>query len=256
MQKLRKGEIFGESDPRAHPNEFDRLGPWRRVLEMFFRFPPGLGPCYATQRWLKEKFIPPAHLHDTKQGDQWLDLALIAAFLGLLAVIFWFASAAIDHLSFAQAWWWGFLLPFVVWNYPMGFTVFIQHTHPLVPWFRTLHEAERTVAGQHELSVHTVFPRWFAAISNSIMEHPAHHANTKVPLYNLAGAQSRLNELIGPAAVSEQFTPMTFLRIMRHCKLYDYEHRRWLQFDGTPSAAREVRTHVDEDQAASPPTPR
>lgn len=89
--------------------------------------------------------------------------------------------------------------------------------------------------GQHQLSVQLVFPKWFGLISNNIMEHPAHHVNTKIPLYNLANAQSYLNEMIGPAAVIERFTPLSLLRIMQHCKLFDYENQQWLGFDGSPS---------------------
>lgn len=61
--------------------------------------------------------------------------------------------------------------------------------------------------------------------------------NTKVPLYHLAQAQAHLNTLVSPSGVTQRFTPRAFLDIMRHCKLYDYDGRRWLGFDGEPSDA-------------------
>jgi len=121
----------------------------------------------------------------------------------------------------------------------MGFTVYVQHTHPLVSWFRTKHDEDQAGIGQHQLSVQLVFPKGFGLISNNIMEHSAHHVNTKIPLYNLAKAQRHLNELIGLAAVMERFTPWSFLRIMRYCKCFDYENRQWLGFDGHPSVNRD-----------------
>ena len=118
----------------------------------------------------------------------------------------------------------------------MAFIVYIQHTHPRVPWFRCAADAADAQATQHGVSVHMVFPKWFSVISNNIMEHPAHHVNTKVPLYNLPQAQTRLNELLGDDAVVQRFTPASFLDTMRRCKLYDYERRCWLDFEGRATA--------------------
>ena len=216
-------------------DEFDRLPAWRRAVEKLYRSPLGLGPYYFVERWLKDKFIPTARMRDTRPLQQWLDFFGILTFLGVLGVIFWFAAQSLEHLSYGEAWLWGFVVPFLVWNYLMGFTVYVQHTHPLVPWFRTKQDEDQAGVGQHQLSVQLVFPKGFGLISNNIMEHPAHHVNTKIPLYNLAKAQRHLNELIGPAAVIERFTLPTFLRIMKHCKLFDYDNRRWLGFDGSPS---------------------
>ena len=63
--------------------EFDALPAWRRALERVYRSPIGLGPYYVVNRWLKEKFVPPAHLRETKVREQWTDFALLASFLGV-----------------------------------------------------------------------------------------------------------------------------------------------------------------------------
>ncbi len=228
--------------------DFDQLSAWGRAVEVFYRSPFGLGPYYLVKRWLKEKFVPPRRLQDTKAKEQWIDFGGILLFLTSLAVIFWFAAQAVDHLSYLQAWLWGFLVPFLVWNYLMGFTVYVQHTHPTIPWFRSKEDAVKSGIDQHQLAVQLVFPKWFGLISNNIMEHPAHHVNTKVPLYNLAKAQSYLNELIGSAAVVERFTPRSFLQIMHHCKLYDYDNQRWLAFDGSVNEFPRSRRRVDAIQ--------
>jgi omega-6 fatty acid desaturase (delta-12 desaturase) len=122
--------------------EFDRLPGWRRAMERLYRSPLGLGPYYFCERWLKDKFLPSARMRDTRPIQQWLDFAGILVFLGMLGVIFWFAAEALEHLSYGEAWLWGFVVPFLVWNYLMGFTVYVQHTHPLVPWFRTKHDED------------------------------------------------------------------------------------------------------------------
>lgn len=215
--------------------EYDQLGWWRKGLEILYRSPFGFGPYYFTHRWLKEKFYPPAHLSDTQRSSQWQDFFLILLYMAILAGVFWYAAQANDQLSYGQAWLWGFLIPFAVWNYLVAFTVYVQHTHPKVMWFLDSDAVDQYSDGQHDISVHMIFPKWYTVLTNNIMEHPAHHVNTKIPLYNLSAAQAHLNELIGSAAIIDHFTPMLFFKITSHCQLYDYEQRCWLKFDGTPS---------------------
>ncbi|HJT08029.1 MAG TPA: hypothetical protein VJ747_13945, partial [Stellaceae bacterium] len=87
-------------------------------------------------------------------------------------------------------------------------------------------------AGQEEHSVHVVVPGWYGAISHHVMDHPAHHVHPKIPLYRLAAAQQRLNELLGERAISQRFTPAYLWETLACCKLYDYREHRWLDFAG------------------------
>ena len=217
--------------------EYDALPWWSRAAERLYRTPVlGFAPYYVVNRWLREKFCPPRHLRETRRFRQWTDFALLLGFLGAVFAAFFGATLVIDHLAYWEAVVWGFLIPQVVWNTLMGFTVYVQHTHPEVPWFRT--EDEAVGAGQTHTSrtVHVVFPKWYGHLSNHIMDHAAHHVHTKIPLYRLAKAQKHLNELLGHSAVIEKFTPFRLFSIMRQCQLYDFDSHRWLSFDGTPTA--------------------
>ncbi len=231
--------------------EYDALPYWRRCRERLYRTPVlGFAAYYAVNRWWKEKFFPPRHLRTTQRLSQWRDFALLlAALVGLFAA-FWGATLVIEHLAFWEAVLWGFVIPQVVWNTLMGFTVYAQHTHPQVPWFRT--DEEAATHSQAALSVHMVFPKWYGWLSNHIMEHPAHHVNTKVPFYRLAAAQRRLNTLLGETAVVERFSPVAFWQTMRRCKLYDYDGHRWLGYDGSPTA--EVAAATAVGRASAPAT--
>jgi omega-6 fatty acid desaturase (delta-12 desaturase) len=62
-----------------------------------------------------------------------------------------------------------------------------------------------------------------------IMEHPAHHLNSNIPLYHLRAAQRHLHQIAAPF----KRTPCTlahYLRCVRICKLYDYTAKSWVPF--------------------------
>jgi len=57
-----------------------------------------------------------------------------------------------------------------------------------------------------------------------------------IPLYRLAAAQAELERECASLVV-ERWTPRSFVRNIRACKLYDYARRQWLDFDGNPTSS-------------------
>ena len=215
--------------------EYDGLPPWRRWVQRLYRGPLGFAPYYLIERWWRDKFFPRRHVEAVQHTVFWADFALLAAyvvgFVALLALI----GGALPQSSATAAVAWGFVVPFLVWNLLMGATTYMQHTHQRAPWFAGTAEWRR-LAGQEEVAVHVVVPRWYGAISHHIMDHPAHHVHPKIPLYRLAAAQRRLNELLGERAIVEPFTPGYLFATLGRCKLYDYREHRWLDFAGRPTS--------------------
>ena len=121
----------------------------------------------------------------------------------------------------------------------MGLTVYLQHTNPHVPWFRSADEANE-YGGQEELSVHVKCPRWYGLLSHEIMEHPAHHVNPLIPYYRLREAQSRLLQLLGDKAIVENAGPRYLISVMRKFKLYDYDRHEWLDFAGRATGHQKI----------------
>ena len=146
-----------------------------------------------------------------------MNLTYLVAWLSVLVA----AAPGQTWAAIGQNLLYGFVIPYTVWNYLMGFTVYAQHTHPRAPWFRT-EEAAREAAGQEDVTVHLKFPKWYGLISHHIMDHPAHHVNPKIPLYRLKKAQDTLNDALGARAVVDKFTPAYLFRLSARCKLYDY----------------------------------
>ncbi|HEY0106989.1 MAG TPA: fatty acid desaturase [Rhizomicrobium sp.] len=131
----------------------------------------------------------------------------------------------------------GFALPYIVWGYLAGFSFYLNHTHPLVPWFdddarwRTHEAALRT-------SVHVKMPLDILPLYALGMTHTAHHVDASTPVYALPAAQARLKAMHGDGIVEYTLTPDVYRRIVRACKLFDFERMCWTDFDGNPTSPR------------------
>ena len=76
------------------------------------------------------------------------------------------------------------------------------------------------------------FPRIIELAFANIFEHTAHHADKRMPLYNLPQSQSALERQY-PGDVIVQRASFAHSRdVLKRCRLYDYRANRWTDFDG------------------------
>src|SRR5207247_1612220 len=87
----------------------------------------------------------------------------------------------------------GVVFPWTAWIWFMGFVSFIQHTHPRTAWYDNLEEWSFYHV-QLRSSTHVVFPWPIERLLNNIMDHPAHHIDPTIPLYELPASQRLLEE--------------------------------------------------------------
>ncbi|MCR5885634.1 fatty acid desaturase [Rhizobacter sp. J219] len=138
------------------------------------------------------------------------------------------------------------VLPLLVFHALTSIVLFLQHTHPRIPWFAPDDPVEQAY-GQEELVAHVPLPRWLGNLMHYSLEHPVHHIVPTIPCYHAREAQAELNLLIGPRAVVLKPTLGNIRSVFRRCKLYDYETHRWRDFDGrytSGSLARSVREPI------------
>jgi omega-6 fatty acid desaturase (delta-12 desaturase) len=126
------------------------------------------------------------------------------------------------------------VLPFLVWNWGMGVAIFQHHNHPRAVWYATREEWD-FFAGQIESTVHAQMPRWVDWISAFIMQHTAHHVNSRIPLYRLSASQRYLERAYPKEVIVEPWRFTAVGQTVARCKLYDYESHRWLNFKGRPT---------------------
>jgi acyl-lipid omega-6 desaturase (Delta-12 desaturase) len=124
------------------------------------------------------------------------------------------------------------LWPFLVWKWLVAFFTLLEHTHPNVRWFDDPTEWSYFDA-QMACTVHLVFPRVMEMALSNVSEHNAHHADKRVPLYNLRKSQNMLEERF-PGVVPRVDMGFGHLPdVTRRCRLYDYRAHRWMDFDGS-----------------------
>lgn len=225
-------------------DEYDRLSPRRRWLERHYRSLWGLGNYYLLEYWLKHLLLlPQAERRALKRPFRLaLDLLLVAGFAaGAMAVIVAWSSSrsGTDGL-------WGpitapagllvlvWLLPFLIWNWSMGFAIYQHHNHPRIPWYDRREEWD-FFAGQVECTTHVQLPWFLEWAMAHVMQHTAHHVDPKIPLYRLPQSQHCLEQVYAGEIIVESWSIRRMMRNMARCKLYDYENHRWMNFAGRPT---------------------
>ncbi len=211
------------------PAEFRSLSPTRRVLERVYRSAFGPLPYYLAEIWWRRLYFPNrGHAPGGREEFFW-DSALVTAFA--LAWIAWlsaigFAHGGVGHAALAVGV--GFLVPFLVWNWTVGFVVYLHHTHPDVVWYADKSAWLKAQGMLHGTVRYRVRP-WWNWLLHNIMEHAAHHLDPRIPLYRLKAAQAALARLVPEIPVVE-LSLRTYWRSVRECKLFDFERRRWVAF--------------------------
>jgi omega-6 fatty acid desaturase (delta-12 desaturase) len=213
--------------------EYDRLPLWRRLLERVYRRPVGTGLCYAVEFYFWRLLFPRPEHRPPRSISFHLDRLLVVAFLGLqmLAGVILVQGApdpilpAWLHVLLAIA------VPWILWIGFMGFITFLQHTHPQMPWY----DKEEEWSFYHvqlTSTAHVVFPWPIERILHNIMDHPAHHLDPAIPLYELPRSQRKLEQASPEHSVVIYWTPWDCLRACAACKLYDFERHCWTDFAG------------------------
>lgn len=229
--------------------EYQKLPRWRQLLEQIYRSPLGFGPYYIVERWLKDKFIPRKHIPRQFHKKGWQDFAFLmlysTVFLASLSLLALYAQQSV-----ALAILFGAVVPFIIWNYAMGLTVYQQHTHPTVKWYSTLADWKGEIGSQSEVSIHIKYPAWYNFITHNCYYHPVHHVNPKIPIYRLKKAQEFYARQRPELSVIIPFTFAGFMETIKSCKLYDYDKQQWLDFKGRPTSPALKKESIKRQEVA------
>jgi Fatty acid desaturase len=190
---------------------------------------------------VEKQFFPYQRITGEFKISYWLDFLLVVTYLGAFLILLAYAGSNLAHTSPAELIFLGFIIPMFYSSFMIGISVYLQHTHESIPWFRSRVESKK-LGKQEKVTMHVRFPHWYNLLSHNVMEHTAHHIDPRIPLYNLPKAQKVLTKLLGEKMVTVSFSLQGFLQTMAGCKLYDYENHRWLDFDGNPTSKKTLVT--------------
>jgi omega-6 fatty acid desaturase (delta-12 desaturase) len=222
--------------PPFSKEEFDRLPLWRRWLEWAYRTPPGIGFYYVFDFYFKHLIFPTPQRRSPHRLAFELDRLCVAAYFVAQLVAACVLTAYTPDMLLPR-WFYavfGVVFTWTSWIWFMGFMSFVQHTHPRMAWYDD--EAEWSFYHvQLRSTAHVRFPWPIERLLNNIMDHPAHHLDPAIPLYNLPMSQKLLEEVTTTHSVVYLWTPWGFYRTCAACKLYDYRRHCWTDFNGNPT---------------------
>ena len=207
------------------PSEWWSLSPARRLLERIHRSAIGPLPYYLVQIWWRRLYFPRLRDAPGRRAEfTWDSLAVTGFMFCWVSAL----AAAAPASQGAVAVLLGFVVPFLVWTWVVGFVVYLHHTHPDTIWYADKAAWLRAQGILHGTVRYRVRP-WWNWLLHNIMEHAAHHLDPRIPLYRLKAAQRALARLVPEIPVVE-LSLHTYWRTVRHCKLFDFEQRRWVAF--------------------------
>lgn len=220
--------------------EYRNASVWRRGWYRLLRTPIGLTFYWTVGNWIPYLLFPPREGIGTRHRQNWFDRFLVIGFaVAMFSGLFALTQAA-------EGWSWadpvgplgvvlfGLVLPYLGFTYQIALVDLVHHMHPQAICFSTREDWDYYTATV-ESTTHVVLPFGLNRFMHNILEHTAHHVDPRIPLYNLPRVQDIL-EAAYPTDISvERLTPGYLLRILRTCRLYDYDRRQWLDYDGTPT---------------------
>jgi omega-6 fatty acid desaturase (delta-12 desaturase) len=219
--------------------DYDALTPVGRFMQRKYRTWWGVGFYYIVEIWTKYGMTGAKPQTPRMNVLFWADrLSVVAWTVAVTTAVLLLTDrtglGANPLLVSAGLVTLGVIVPFLAWNWTMGMIVLVHHTHPTVPWYGDVADWSY-YAGQVQSTVHIELPRPIELILHNIMEHTAHHADPRVPLYNLEQAQKKLEETYAGNIVVVPFTLGGVSNTLRTCRLFDYENHRWLDWNGSPT---------------------
>lgn len=217
---------------------YERATAMARALYRFKRTLAGQAVYYLLDIWLPKMFLPGRRDRMALRPWDRFELALVWAwpfvFVGATGLLLHIVMDTSLSASLANAGLFGLLIPFAVWNLFISFVTIVQHTGPDVHWIAP---TGRPSSSRQKIrgTVHIIFPELLDWLFHRVMQHPAHHIHSGVPLYALKQAETDLEAHSGDTAtLSARWTPSYHWRLTRDCKLYDPHRDVWCNF------AREV----------------
>ena len=236
--------------------EYDALSPLGRFMHRRYRTWWGPAFYYIIELWGKIGMTGAKAQSPRMSALFWVDrLSVVAFTIAFVASVLLLTDrtglGANTVLVSAGLLAVGVVIPFVVWSWVMGMIILVHHTHPTVPWYGDVADWSY-YAGQVRATVHIELPRPIELVLHNIMEHTAHHADPRVPLYNLEQAQKNLEAAYAGNIVVVPFTLGGLFKTLRTCRLFDYEEHRWLDWDGTPTTEA-LLERKDERRAEAGP---
>ena len=209
------------------PEEYKNMSGMAKMMHKLYWSPVGGGIYYLIEIWLKGMIFFTAPSPGAAR-----DKNIIIVFgLALNAAIIWFGGQTPEGFNAAQAgWMWFkvFFMPFLLWNYCIGVTVYVHHISDRIDWkkdkaWSPFHGQVLGTANYHIPFITNIF-------FHHIFVHMPHHVHMKIPFYNLEMALAEIKKVYGEYVIERKSIVSDYLHATNRCKLYDISANKWLKY--------------------------
>ncbi len=209
---------------------FGRLAKLRHRLEWSML---GAGAYYMREVWWNKmmRFTAPERYRDRVKSDTRFLRVVAASAVLVVGAIGW----VLGDGALSAGWMVVKVLvvPFVVFSWTIGFTVHVHHIADDIAWWPR--RSWNSVHGQVEGTTILRIPALANAFLHNIFVHVPHHVDVRIPCYHLPKAADAIRAAF-PEVVDRRLRVRDYLRNTKHCKLYDFDEQRWLDYDSVRSA--------------------
>lgn len=221
-------------------SDYRKASASRRLLERIYRSAFGPVVYYYASIWMTWMLLPltPQAVRRWRQhmpDSLFVLTGFCALIAGIVALGSWLSPTRPLWVPLILGW----ALPFMVWNYLGAISFYLNHTHPDIPWFAD-EDNWKAFGGDVSGTAHVKMPIDLLPLYSSAMAHPAHHADPLTPAYELPERQAALKSRRASDTTEYTLTIGEYLRIVRTCKLFDFERMCWTDFSGNPTTERLV----------------
>ena len=220
--------------PFSKPS-YDRLPPWRRIGERLLRSPLGVLAFYFFTVYFQYEMFPSRDRKPSGRAHRSFQYERFGILVfGILLCI---VSTFIARWAGRPVWLAILLvlvMPSACFFSVLSFVTYLHHTHPRVPWYT---QKEFNYFNMLQATVHVEFPPLIDIVLHNILQHTAHHADMRIPLYNLRRSQEALEIAFPDDVVRVPWSWKGYFHTVNTCRLFDYERHCWLDWDGTPTTA-------------------
>lgn len=202
------------------PAEYRSMSRARRALHRIYWSAAGAGLYYLVEIWLGDLILKKA----ANRGagiDRWM----VVGFMLLV-------SAGLFYFGGLWAWTKVFFIPFILWNYFAGITLYLQHIHPRVLWKTP--EQWTAMDAQVFGTINYHVPAVVNFFIHNVYLHMPHHVQIRIPFYNLPQALEQIRAYSSDLILESNRPVRDYLQITRKCKLFDPESGRWYTYREAP----------------------
>ena len=205
------------------PAEYQARSQWGRWVYRLERHPGTCGLHYLLRVW----WAGMVRFRPQRQGGRF---GFALSKLGTTVFVVGFATAAYRHAGGWTGVAAAVVVPFLVFTWVIALVVYLHHTHPDVPFFNDRQEWSATI-GQVACSTVVRSNPVIEMLTHSILIHPPHHIDTRIPFYRLKQAYAELSPAYGQYICEYRLRSSTIRSIFAHCQLYDFDTHTWHRFE-------------------------